>query len=495
MKGIQKKKAWIRAAAAGMAVMLLGLSGCGTAPKESKQSKDSPVAITVWHYYNGVQQAAFDNLVEEFNRTVGQEKGIHVEGHSQGDVNQLETNVLATLNKEVGSGDAPNIFSSYADTAYAVQKMGCLADISKYMGEDEFDSYVDSYIEEGRIGSGEELYIFPVAKSSEVFMLNKEDWEKFAEATGADTSQLSTIEGVTKTAEDYYNWTDSLTPDVPNDGHAFYGRDAMANYFIVGSMQLGTEIFQVKDGKVTYNADRDVMKKIWDNYYVPFVKGYFSAYGRFRSDDVKIGEIISFTGSITSATYFPDTVELENGETYPIDYVVMPAPQFEGGEPYAVQQGAGMVVTKSDEAKEKASVEFLKWFTEEQNSYDFGCSSGYMPVKKDAYDKEKLDDTIREHNIDVSDKTYDSLMIGFDTVSENKMYTNKAFDGGSAARKVLEYNLSDKAAADREQVKAELEAGKTLEEAAAPFITEEAFDAWYESLKAGLDAAAEEPAQ
>ena len=75
------------------------------------------------------------------------------------------------------------------------------------------------------------------------------------------------------------------------------------------------------------------------------------------------------------------------------------------------------------------------------------------------------------------------------------MYTNKAFDGGSAARKVLEYNLSDKAAADREQVKAELEAGKTLEEAAAPFITEEAFDAWYESLKAGLDAAAEEPAQ
>jgi len=33
------------------------------------------------------------------------------------------------------------------------------------------------------------------------------------------------------------------TPDVPDDGKAFFGRDAMANYMLVGSMQLGTEIF------------------------------------------------------------------------------------------------------------------------------------------------------------------------------------------------------------------------------------------------------------
>ena len=51
-------------------------------------------------------------------------------------------------------------------------------------------------------------------------MLNKTDWEKFANATGASTNDLNTIEGVTKVAEQYYNWTDSLTA-APNDGKAF----------------------------------------------------------------------------------------------------------------------------------------------------------------------------------------------------------------------------------------------------------------------------------
>ena len=57
--------------------------------------------------------------------------------------------------------------------------------------------------------------------------------------------------------------------------------------------------------------------------------------------------------------YFPDAVELEE-ETYPIEYIILPAPVFEGGENYAVQQGAGMVVTKTDETKEYACTEFLK---------------------------------------------------------------------------------------------------------------------------------------
>ncbi len=39
-----------------------------------------------------------------------------------------------------------------------------------------------------------------------------------------------------------------------------FGRDALANYIIIGSKQLGVEIFSVKDGKVTLNIDEKVMK-------------------------------------------------------------------------------------------------------------------------------------------------------------------------------------------------------------------------------------------
>ena len=71
----------------------------------------------------------------------------------------------------------------------------------------------------------------------------------------------------------------------------------MANYLLVGAKELGCDIFEVKDGKMTLNFDKDVIRKLWDNYYVPYVKGYFAASGRFRSDDVKTGNVIGYGGT------------------------------------------------------------------------------------------------------------------------------------------------------------------------------------------------------
>ena len=123
-------------------------------------------------------------------------------------------------------------------------------------------------------------------------MINRTDWESFAEASGASLEDLKTLEGVAATARAYYEWTDAKTPDVAQDGQAFYGRDAMANYFIIGMQQLGVEIFQVENGEITINTPREELHRLWENYYVPMVKGYFGAYGSFRSDDVKTGDLL-----------------------------------------------------------------------------------------------------------------------------------------------------------------------------------------------------------
>lgn len=87
--------------------MLLG--GCGSKNKV-KLDPDNPVTITIWHYYNGAQQTAFDSLVKEFNDTVGMKEGIFVKSTGKGDVNQLEESVRSALKKEVGSDEAPDIF-------------------------------------------------------------------------------------------------------------------------------------------------------------------------------------------------------------------------------------------------------------------------------------------------------------------------------------------------------------------------------------------------
>ncbi|MBD5454508.1 MAG: extracellular solute-binding protein [Lachnospiraceae bacterium] len=461
--------------------MCMALTGCGdNSPLDPKK----PVTIEVWNYYNGDQLTAFDNLVEEFNETIGKEKGIIVKGSSQGSVNDLETNVLAALKGEVGAAEVPNIFMAYADTAYTADQMGGIVDLKKYLTEAEIGAYIDSYMYEGDFSGNGEIKIFPMAKSTEVLVLNKTDWDEFATQTGATYEDLADMERLVKTAQTYYEWTDVQTPDINEDGRALFGRDAMANYMLIGSMQMDTEIFQVSDGKMTLNFEKETVRKLWDNYYIPFVKGYFAATGRFRSDDVKTGNIIAFVGSSSSASFFPDTVNRNDNESYPIEMDVLPCPGFAGGGAYAVQQGAGMVVTEGSEAEIYASVEFLKWFTADDQNILFSVQSGYLPVTKTANDKT----AILNSGAEISQNMEKVLPVAVDMVNNNQTYTTKAFEGGTQARNILEYAMSDLAAQDRAVVAERLSAGQSLEEAAAEFCTDEYFDAWYEETLGRLQA-------
>lgn len=483
-----------------IAVMSMALSlatalcGCGASGNETTKVKldpDNPVSLTVWHYYNGAQQATFDALVEEFNATVGQEKGIYVEGYSQGSVADLEQAVNSAIEGEVGAAELPDIFSSYADTAYSVQQQDKLADLTQYFSEEELSAYVDSYIQEGYFNDDGALYLLPVAKSTEVMMINKTDWEPFAQATGSTLEELKTIEGVIDVAQRYYEWTDNQTPDIEGDGKAFYGRDSMSNYFVIGMKQMGQEIFEVKDGEVIIHTDKELMHRLWEDYYVPYVEGYFGAYGRFRSDDVKTGDVLAYTGSTSSAVYFPD--EVENGEeTYPIEYIVLDAPILEGGEAYQVQQGAGMAVTKSDKEHEYASCVFLKWFTEKEQNIRFVCESAYMPVKKETNSVTALDEVIQADNLEINQKAYDCLSTVLADEDTSHYYTSKNFKNGYDTRKVLDYNLSDKATEDKAVIDAAVEEGQSRDEVLTAYLSEESFENWYQGFCDSLTQAAEQ---
>ena len=484
MMRVRSAGLWMAAAMA--AVCLAGCSKGGA--KTVKLDSNNPVSLTVWHYYNGAQQATFDTMIQEFNATVGKEKGIYVEAYSQGSVSDLEKAIQSSLNQEVGAGDLPDMFSAYADMAYTAQQKGILADLSQYLTKKEQEAYVDSYIDEGYLNNDGALYLLPVAKSTEILMVNQTDWEPFAEATGSTLDELKTTEGITEVAERYYNWTDSLTPDIPDDGKAMYGRDSMSNYFIIGMRQMGKEIFEVKDGKVTYNTDKGLIRRLWDNYYVPYIKGYFAAYGRFRSDDVKTGDVIAYTGSMSSASYFPDHVETDT-ENYPIDCVIQEAPVMKDGSNVRVQQGAGMAVTKSDDAHEYASSVFLKWFTQKEQNLRFGCNSGYLPVLKAANTTKALDETIASYQIGINDKVYECLKTVLNEFDQTEFYTPKTFEEGYSARKVLDCSLSDRVAADKKAIDAAVADGASREKEIKKYLTDEAFEQWYEEFCSALEQA------
>ncbi len=463
-----------------MGILTMGFTGCG---EKEVLDPDNPVTINVWNYYNGAQMEAFDALIQEFNDSVGKEKGINVESYGHGSVADLEKNVMAAVHEEVGASEVPDIFAAYADTAYSADLMDVVVDLRDYLTEEEIASYVDGYMEEGDFSGDGEVKIFPIAKCTEVMVINKTDWDAFAAETGAAYEELAALEGLVETAKTYYEWTDARTPDVAGDGKALYGRDSMANYMLIGSMQLGMELFSVEKGEMTLHFDEAVIRKLWDCYYVPFVKGYFAATGRFRSDDMKTGNVIAYTGSSSGASYYPAEVSISDTESYSIEIDVLPAPQFQDASAYAVQQGAGMVVTKGTEQEVAASIEFLKWFTEEERNISFAVQSGYLPVKKTANQKSAILDSGFETNANMEN----TLSVAIDTVNNNYMYTPNAFQNGAEARNILENAISEQSVADREIVKERMASGMSLEEATAEFCSDAYFKAWYEATKSRLE--------
>lgn len=481
---------WFKRACALMLCLMLALvfSGCGQKETPLLDPKN-PVTVTVWNYYNGDQLAAFEELLEDFNGSVGAEKGVVVMNVSQGDIGTLADSLIASVNGDAGAQETPTLAAVYAETAYILDKAGSLAPFDGYFTKEELAAYVPGFLEEGRFNEKNELLLFPILKSSELFTANKTDWTPFAQATGITLESIATKEALTGAAKAYYEWTDALTPEVPEDGKALYGRDSVANYVYIGAHQLGHELFKVADGKLTVDLDKPTFRKLWDNYYIPFINGYFGAYARFRSEDCKTGRILALTSSSSSVGYLPTAVTTEDDVTHDIETFESKDLPFEGAKDVVVQQGASYCLLKGTPQQQAGAVEFIKWFTQPERNLHFALMSGYSPVTlasntRDAISAAYKGDTTSAKGQNV----LGALLISADMFSQSQPYATKPFAGGKEARVILGDALEKTAKADREKVLEAIAGGATREEAVATFAADAYFDAWFDDLSARIEA-------
>lgn len=450
-------------------ICTINLFGCNSKKnREDLLDASKPITVTVWHYYNGQIKDRFDNLVEKFNETVGIEQGIVIDAKSLGDVNQLADAVYDAANNTIGSQPMPDIFMAYPENAYRVNKVSELVDLETIFSQEELKRYKEDFLEEGRFGVDEKLRILPIAKSTENLFLNKTFWDDFSKKSGADIEKLRTWEGLVEVAKQYKETT----------GKAFLGIDANANYMLVSSMQLGTEIYNYQEDDASFNLTRNVAKNIWENYYVPYINGYFKKTGRFSSDDAKIGNTLAYTGSTAGTAYFPTEVNVDKNNVYKIESMTLPYPVFENGKPYAIQQGAGMCVAKSDESHVYASGVFLKWFTEPDQNLEFAISTGYFPVMDESLNKESLVEQVKESK--VVGESIPKMIETTDYMFNNFiLYSNKPFKSSYELRILLEEHLYNKVTSDLEILDNRIQEGESREVIIESLVSESEFEKWY----------------
>ena len=358
-------------------LFLLVLGGC-----QSKKLLDPnrPVTLTLWHNFGGQMRGTMDAIVDKFNATVGADEGIVLSVTSISGSADLHKKLTMAANGDPGAPALPDISTVYPKTALILAEKGLLLELDPFFTEEEIAAYIPRFIEEGRL-TDKKLYVFPFAKSTEVLFVNKTIFNRFSQECGISLESLATFEGILEAAEKYYEWTDKQTPEIANDGKAFYVPDSLFNFTQVSFKQLGKDF--IKDGRLQLSAPEFL--RIWNCYYPSAVRGHIAIFNGYGSDLAKTGDIVCSTGSTAGVLFFSPTITYGDHTTEPVEYAILPYPVFEGGEKVALQRGSGLCVMNSTPEKEYAAVVFLKWFTAVEQNLDFVSSTGYLPVTKEAY--------------------------------------------------------------------------------------------------------------
>ena len=419
-------------------IPVMFLTGCAN---QLNPKVKNPVTLTLWHNYGGQLKETMDTLIDEFNETVGAEKGIMISVTSISGSAALHEKLTMAANEEPGAPPLPDITTAYPKTALILAEKGLLADLNEHFAPEELSAYIPEFLEEGRI-KGDNLYVFPTAKSTETLFVNTTIFDRFAEDTGARLEDLQTWEGIINTAALYYDWTDQQTPAVENDGKMFFMPDSLFNFAQIGYQQLGAEF--LSDGAINFAAPQ--FSQLCDCYYKPAVLGHVAIFDGYATDLAKTGDIVCSTGSTAGVSFFSPTVTYADNTSEPVELAILPYPVFEGGKKVALQRGGGMCVLKSTKEKEYLAGIFLKWFTSPTNNLRFVSSTGYLPVTAEAFGE------IMSREIDsITDERIKKLLNTSRVMQkEYSFYIPPLFEGIDELQKQYESQLKEIAAASRE---------------------------------------------
>lgn len=413
------------------------LAGCGNSAKINSRN---PVTLTLWHNYGGQLKETMDDMVDEFNETVGAEKGIIINVTSISGSAALHEKLTMAANGDPGAPALPDITTAYPKTALVLAEKGLLADLDQQFTAQELSAYIPEFLEEGRL-EGDHLYVFPTAKSTEVLFVNTTIFNRFARDTGARIEDLQTFEGIIGTSALYYDWTDKQTSHIANDGKMFFMPDSLFNFALIGYKQLGADF--IKNGDV--NCTSKQFARVWECYYKPAVLGQAAIFNGYATDLAKTGDIVCSTGSTAGVAFFSPVVTYADNTSEPAELVILPYPVFAGGEKVAIQRGAGMSVIKSTREKENLAGIFLKWFTSPENNLRFVSCTGYLPVTEAAFG-EIMSREIENISDDNIKKLLQTSMI---MQNEYEFYIPPLFDGIDELQAQYEGQLKEIAARSR----------------------------------------------
>lgn len=362
--------------------MAFTVVGCGsggdTATSDNANQREAeivtelsePVEIQFWHSIsNPVHLEILENLVEEFNQTVGEEKGITVVPTFNGSSAELYSNVVASIK----AGNAPDVTLSlrpyvadYLQTDYVVNLEPYIQDPD--VGITDYEDIFAGLRQADSAYQKEGTYSLPIHSYSEVLYYNVD----FFEENGLTVP--TTWDEMIDTCEKIYEIT----------GSPAFGWDNLAGSFMTLVNQFGGRYTDQNGNLYFAEEDEGVTLEVLNLWQENVEKGIWRTAGEdmFFSGPFANEQIPMYIGDSVEASYIP----AKNPE---LNWATAPIPQESSDT--ATNLSAGHVIialnTTGDAERAYASYEFIKFMTSyEANLAVVVGGTGYLPIRQSVVD-------------------------------------------------------------------------------------------------------------
>ncbi|GJM44475.1 MAG: ABC transporter substrate-binding protein [Gemmatimonadota bacterium] len=338
---------------------MLGVLGCagGDGERDPGSSADP---IKFWHAMGGPLGRSLDGLVDEFNAA-----GHDLESVSMGKYQALSQKVMAA----VAAGGPPDLAQCYeAWTANLIENQS-LVPFGRFLeGASpvrDMDDFYEIYLRGAEQGG--EIWSFPFNKSVRCLYYNK---DMFREA-GIDPAHGP------RTWEEYRDYARRLTVDTDGDGKA--DRFGLASQ-ITASMfenllvQNGGTLLNEDESAVSFDSPEGVEALEFMADLLVRDGSALISQGFEYQNEFLAGKVAMIEGSSVSLAFIEGKYGFELG--------IAPLPM--GKIDAQLVAGTDVVLFATTPEREATAWEFVKWFTETEQTARWSAETGYLPVRKSA---------------------------------------------------------------------------------------------------------------
>ena len=339
------------------------LTACSTA---AEPEAEEPVEIVIWNTWSDHHVEAFQALIDDFN---AKHPNITVVQQPQ-PLADFEAKVM----QAVREGEGPDIINTFPTAAANYIDEGLIVNLSEYIDDPEIgipgfkDSLPEAAYETITQWDGN-VYLLPLALYGEVFYYNKTLLGSLGLTVPQTWDELESVGRII----------------LEETGKPAFGFDSEIDGFQVLIMQNGSGYIDTETMTVEYNNPIAVEQLEWFCGLVN--EGVFRLVGEdvYFSNPFGSQAVASYIGSPAGIGF------VESAVADQFEFDVAPIPQS-GKVEYVSDWGNGYIIFTSDDARQKAAFEFLKYMQSPEVLGGWSVSFGVVPAYQEAIDQPVFQD-------------------------------------------------------------------------------------------------------